>query len=327
MVNIKKVSAGLMISAMLLAGSVTASGLEYTIQRGDSLFIIGQKFGVTVQELREANNINGNLIFAGESITIPGQNQQQTHTVVRGDSLFLIAQRYGTTVNELKRANNLTSDVIFVGAKLVIPGTGQATTGGNNTTQQATTKEYVVVRGDTLFLIAQRNGTTIEQLKIINNLGSDVIYPGQVLRVSGEAQIAPNNNTTTENTNNTQNRIMNVTPKEMDLLARAVYSEARGEPFDGQVAVAAVIFNRVRHAEFPNTIEGVIFEPWAFTAVNDGQFWLTPNQTAYRAVEEALKGTDPSGGAIFYYNPVTATNQWIRTRTIIARIGQHVFAI
>lgn len=118
-----------------------------------------------------------------------------------------------------------------------------------------------------------------------------------------------------------------VTEEEYDLLARAVYSEARGEPFQGQVAIAAVILNRVEHGNFPDTINAVIFQPFAFTAVQDGQFWLTPDSTAYAAVEKALAGNDPSGGAIFYYNPATASNQWIRSRQVITAIGKHVFAI
>lgn len=118
-----------------------------------------------------------------------------------------------------------------------------------------------------------------------------------------------------------------VTEEEYDLLARAVYSEARGEPFQGQVAIAAVILNRVEHRNFPDTINDVIFQPSAFTAVQDGQFWLTPDSTAYKAVEKALEGIDPSGGAIFYYNPATASNQWIRSRQVITAIGKHVFAI
>lgn len=118
-----------------------------------------------------------------------------------------------------------------------------------------------------------------------------------------------------------------ITNKEYDLLARAVYSEARGEPFQGQVAIAAVILNRVEHENFPDSINDVIFQPAAFTAVQDGQFWLTPDSEAYKAVEEALTGHDPSGGAIYYYNPVTATSQWIYSREVVTAIGKHVFAI
>lgn len=113
---------------------------------------------------------------------------------------------------------------------------------------------------------------------------------------------------------------------EMMLLARAVYSEARGEPYEGQVAVAAVIMNRLKSADFPNTIAGVIFQPRAFTAVDDGQFWLEPNATAYAAAYDALRGWDPTRGALYYFNPDTATSKWIWTRPQINKIGKHIFA-
>lgn len=110
-------------------------------------------------------------------------------------------------------------------------------------------------------------------------------------------------------------------------IARAVNGEARGEPFEGQVAVAAVILNRVRHPSFPNTISGVIYQPGAFTAVSDGQINvpIDPNSTVYKACQAAMNGWDPSGGAVFYYNPKTATNRWIRTKQVIKRIGNHNF--
>ena len=118
-----------------------------------------------------------------------------------------------------------------------------------------------------------------------------------------------------------------VTEEERDLLARAVYSEARGEPFQGQVAIAAVILNRVEHESFPDEVDEVIFQPAAFTAVQDGQFWLIPDETAYAAVQEALEGRDPSGGATYYYNPATATSRWIYSREVITAIGKHLFAV
>ncbi len=112
---------------------------------------------------------------------------------------------------------------------------------------------------------------------------------------------------------------------DMKLMANAVYGEARGEAYIGQVAVASVILNRVRNPAFPNTPSGVIFEPGAFTAVADGQIWLTPNETAKKAVRDALSGWDPSGGAIYYFNPNTATSAWIWSRPQIKRIGKHIF--
>lgn len=113
---------------------------------------------------------------------------------------------------------------------------------------------------------------------------------------------------------------------DITMLARAVYSEARGEPYEGQVAVAAVILNRVRSPLFPDTISGVILEPRAFTAVDDGQFWgLSPDETSFKAVNDAINGWDPTYKAIYYFNPDTATSGWIWSRPQIKKIGKHIF--
>ena len=111
------------------------------------------------------------------------------------------------------------------------------------------------------------------------------------------------------------------------LLAKLVHSEARGETYTGLVAVAAVVLNRVDDSRFPNTIAGVIYQPWAFTAINDGQFNLEPNQTAYQAARDAMNGWDPTYGAVYYYNPKTATSKWIRSTKTVTVIGQHVFSV
>lgn len=113
---------------------------------------------------------------------------------------------------------------------------------------------------------------------------------------------------------------------DIKLMANAVYGEARGESFQGQVAVAAVILNRVNSKTFPNTVSGVIFEPRAFTAVADGQIWLEPNESAKKAVQDAINGMDPSDGCIYYFNPDTATSGWIWSRPQYKKIGKHIFA-
>ncbi|WP_128894184.1 spore cortex-lytic enzyme [Longirhabdus pacifica] len=120
-------------------------------------------------------------------------------------------------------------------------------------------------------------------------------------------------------------KMLPLSENDMKLMANAVHGEARGEPYEGQIAVAAVIINRVQSELFPNTVSDVIFQPRAFTAVADGQIYLTPNQTSYRAVRDALSGLDPSGDAIYYFNPDTATSPWIWTRPQIKRIGKHIF--
>lgn len=109
------------------------------------------------------------------------------------------------------------------------------------------------------------------------------------------------------------------------LLAQAVYGEARGEPYEGQVAIAAVILNRLNSPLFPNSVAGVIFEPLAFTAVADGQIYMQPNETARKAVLDAINGWDPSEEALYYFNPDTATSPWIWGRPQIKRIGKHIF--
>jgi N-acetylmuramoyl-L-alanine amidase len=108
-------------------------------------------------------------------------------------------------------------------------------------------------------------------------------------------------------------------------MERVVYSEARGEPFQGQVAVAAVVLNRLESPHFPHTIRGIVFQRNAFTAVQDGQIWLKPDAEARRAVMKALTGYDPTEGALYYYNPEIATAEWSKERPIIKRIGNHVF--
>lgn len=221
----------------------------------------------------------------------------QAYKVQPGDSLWKLSRYFNVSINSIKTENNLSSDLIIAGSTLNIPNV------------------HLVQRGDSLYLLAQRYGTSISAIQKANNLSGTMIMVGQRLTIPSRLPSSRFGNQT-----------MTVTNQEMELLARAVYSEARGEPYQGQIAVAAVILNRVKHPDFPNSISGVIYEPWAITAVHDGQFWLTPNATAYSATREALAGSDPSGGAVFYYNPVTATNQWIRSRPIVTSIGNHVFA-
>ena len=112
---------------------------------------------------------------------------------------------------------------------------------------------------------------------------------------------------------------------DVELLARIISAEARGEPYTGQVAVGAVVLNRVEHPSFPNTLAGVVYQPGAFSALNDGQFNEPVADSARRAAQDAINGWDPSGGAIYYYNPAKSTNQWIFSRPVLTTIGAHRF--
>jgi len=114
---------------------------------------------------------------------------------------------------------------------------------------------------------------------------------------------------------------------DVELLARLIHGEARGEPYVGMVAVGAVVLNRVKSSRFPNTIAGVIYQAGAFDAVSDGQINLAPNEQSRRAARDALNGWDPTGGCLYYYNPATATSKWIWTREVRLNIGDHSFAV
>lgn len=214
---------------------------------------------------------------------------------------------------------------------------------------------YQAQDGDTLDSIAQKYNISVDVLKYLNQLQDSNLTAGQQIIVAIPQQktlnvtLAPVNGTTAANgtapvneNTNTKTAIgapvydpnprrldastKGYTQNDLDLLARVVYSEARGESYQGQVAVASVVLNRMRSPLFPHTIAGVVFEPWAFTAVYDGQFNLTPDASAYRAAKEAMRGDDTSNGALFYWNPSTATSRWVWSRTIIETIGHHVFA-
>ena len=114
---------------------------------------------------------------------------------------------------------------------------------------------------------------------------------------------------------------------DIQLMARAINGEARGEPYEGQVAVGAVILNRVKDSRFPNSMSGVIYQPGAFTAVSDGQInaSISEGSTVYKAAQDAMNGWDPTGGCVYYFNPATATNKWIWSRPLIKTIGKHRF--
>ena len=154
--------------------------------------------------------------------------------------------------------------------------------------------------------------SAVKRFQQKNGLKVDGIAGKQTLNAMGIMQ----SSNTGSSTNNSSN---------VNLLARAIYGEARGEPYVGQVAVGAVIMNRVRSSKFPNTIAGVIYQSGAFDAVSDGQINLTPDATAKKAAQDALNGWDPSYGAIYYFNPSTATNKWIWSRPMTVTIGKHRF--
>ena len=161
---------------------------------------------------------------------------------------------------------------------------------------------------------------TLEAVKYFqrkNGLTVDGIAGDKTLKAMGIMNSSGNSSSSSSSSNSNSNNV--------NLIAKAIYGEARGEPYVGQVAVGAVIMNRVKSSSFPNTVAGVIYQPGAFDAVSDGQINMTPDSTAKKAAQDAVNGWDPSYGAIYYFNPATATNKWIWSRPLTVTIGKHRF--
>lgn len=197
-------------------------------------------------------------------------------------------------------------------------GEKTATAGGLNNG----TVSYTVQPGDTLSEIAETFNTDVNLLINANNLKTSTIYPYQVL------VIPPSQ---TESWHSSRGTVAGeISREDLLLLARAIYAEARGESFDGQVAVGAVILNRTHSPYFPDTIREVIMQRngnlFQFTPVSNGTINLTPDATAIKAARKALEGYDPTGGALFFYNPHIASDNWIKSLPVLTKIGKHIFA-
>ena len=160
-----------------------------------------------------------------------------------------------------------------------------------------------------------------------NGLTADGIVGKSTYKALGMNESYNALNTPSKKPSSSSSSSSNYTSSDLYMMAKAIYAEGRGESYTGQVAIGAVIMNRVRSSSFPNTISGVIYQKGAFTAVADGQINLEPNQTAYDAARDAMNGWDPTYGCLYYYNPAVATSAWIFNRQTVTVIGKHVFAI
>ena len=226
-------------------------------------------------------------------------------------------------VKAFQRKNGLTADGVVGSATAKAMGISSTSTTTTSTstkgdvvsvkTYQQKLKSWGYYTGAVDGVKGAKTVSAVKAFQRKNGLTADGIVGNATAKAMGISVSAGTNSSYTNN--------------DTYLLAKAVYSEARGEPYVGQVAIAAVILNRVKSSAFPNTVAGVIYQPWAFTAVHDGQFELEPNATAYQAARDALNGWDPTYGSIYYYNPRTATNTWIRSRKVTTTIGKHVFAV
>jgi Cell wall hydrolyses involved in spore germination len=169
--------------------------------------------------------------------------------------------------------------------------------------------------GESLYTIAVNNGVSVNQLKQANGLTGDLIYPGKQLAIPTDSKASTSAGAVHQK-------------GDVDLLARLVNAEAGSEPFKGKVAVASVILNRSNDQKFPETIAGNIFKPHQFESVSNGLIWQQPSEDSYKAAEAALKGWDPTYGAKYFFNPAKLKGpSWVWSRTIVERIGNHVFGV
>lgn len=228
------------------------------------------------------------------------------HTVVPGETVWRISQKYGTTVAAVAGANSLAdANLIYSGQALVIPG------------------KHRVAPGETLWKIARQYGATVTAIAGANKLANpNLIYPGQILNIPAEGSSGGGS---TE----TPSRGGWLSNADQDLFARLVHAESAGEPYLGQVAVAATVLNRVKDSRYPGSVRGVILQVWGgfyqYSPVEDGRINLPASASACRAVQDALNGSDPSYGATGFYNPAKTTNQWVRMQPVTTTIGNHVF--
>ena len=185
---------------------------------------------------------------------------------------------------------------------------------GDEVTQiQTKLKRWGYYNGNIDGIYGSQTQEAVKYFQRKNGLTVDGIAGPATLKAMGIYSSSSSSSSSSSNTSN------------VNLLARLIYGEARGEPYTGQVAVGAVVMNRVKSSSFPNSISGVIYQSGAFDAVKDGQINLTPDSTAKKAAQDAINGWDPSYGAIYYFNPSTATNKWIWSRPMTVTIGRHRF--
>ncbi len=184
-------------------------------------------------------------------------------------------------------------------------------------------KNWGYYKGSVDGIYGSQTKSAVKYFQRKNGLVADGIVGNKTLAAMGISQsMLSGGSSSAQNSTNG-----NYSNSDLQLLARLIYAEARGESYTGQVAVGAVVLNRVKSSSFPNTISGVIYQPYAFTCVNDGQINLKPNSTALSAARDAMNGWDPSYGCLYYYNPRVATSQWIFSRPTVVTIGNHVFAL
>lgn len=297
-----------------------ADAANYTVKSGDTLYLIAVNNETTVDTIMSLNNLDSTMIYPNQvlQLTNDESGSAQQYTVQSGDTLYLISKAYGTTVDKIMSLNNLSCTMIYPGQVLLLESESEPAATPD------TDQQYTVESGDTLYLISKAYGTTVDKIMSLNNLSSTVIYPGQVLLIEGS--LIEEDSVPVSSSTPSSSRGNNYSADERYLLAQMISAEAAGESYEGQVAVGAVILNRITDSRFPNNLRSVLFEPWQFEPVQNGTIYLPPTASALRAADAALGGWDPVNGAVYFCNPDTAqSTAFFTTLIYVGRIGNHVF--
>lgn len=297
----------LMVCAIIFVGSQFADAsaepvfrIVYVVQEGDNLTTISRKFDTRISLIRKANQLKKDtVLLPGDELFVPLDEEDIKEKNMEWPDTKLFSEK-----EEDYKLVDWSEYPIVVQkepVKVNIPRNKRII--------------YHVKPGDNLYELAREFNTSMAVIKSLNNMDNSIIRIGQKI-------ILPINNLSPK-----QVIAKTISNRELNLLARVVHGEARGEPYMGKVAVAAVILNRVLNPYYPNTIEGVIHQSGQFESVSNGQYNLQPYQSSYRAARDALNGFDPSLGAIYFINPRHAKNAfWFHRRQKTVTIGEHVFA-
>ncbi len=303
--------------------------MKIVVQRGETLWDLAQRYQTTVDQLVKLNHVKSpDQIREGQSLWVPTpvtkkrSEDLKTMDVKEFTDKILVtsAQAKAAEREQVAAEDDEAYTPWWVSVLRSIPVFAKTHQEDYTTADSSNLLPSTESKIKTYEIFANQDTQLSEKLTIsplppTKNDSQTLETPKAVSAVSSESQI------------HSRGLGRLVSEQEIELLSRVIYGEARGEDFMGQVAVGAVVLNRLKDPRFPKTIKGIVYQSGAFTAVNDRQIHLDPNDQAYKAAEAALSGLDPTNGAIFYYNPKTATDQWIKSRTVIKRIGNHTFSI
>ncbi len=291
--------------------------VKIVVKRGETLWGLAQIHQTTVDEIVKLNKVKRpDHIREGESLWVPNrvveEKPKKIEDTIMSDysgSMLTEKEAVNKTVNSSWWVNALRGNAVQVGSSSLRPSTIQPQE------QKIITYEIFVNPKN-----PDPETPDISEPPSIKTLPNDIdtVQKEAVLKTASKG-----------GGNQILSRSLGrlVSTEEVELLTRVIHGEARGENFEGQVAVGAVVLNRLKDPRFPKTIHSVVYQSGAFTAVNDKQIHLNPNDESYKAAEAALSGLDPSNGALFYFNPHLATDGWIKTRPVVKRIGNHTFSI